>query len=466
MAFIGKRRLYESLPLSVKRAVSLVPYSWISGKEYRSVCRRGRWFDRASRRELLDAQERRLGEVLRFAVNEVPAYEQFRPVVERLKPREALKAFPFLDKDTLQRDMRRYVPRTFDLLPHYELSTGGTSGNQLKLHLDDSSHSIEMGFVHRFWSEMGYTPRHRKATFRGVSFPRLPKDVFWQRNPIYNETQFSPFHMNEATLPAYVAEFIRYRPRYLHGYPSAIDTLAEYIIRKDLASFLPKVSAAFLTSEACSETQRERIERAFRTRAFSWYGHSERIIFGGECTESTAYHHVPDYGILEIIDERCAPCEREGERGELVGTGLNNRCMPLIRYRTGDYAARLQAKCECGRFWDRFTDVEGRWKQDVIIGKNGTRISLTALNMHGPLFDRVVRFQYFQDVAGLCELRVLVAPGFTEADRSAIAAAYAAKAGGEIQFVVRIVNEIALTVRGKLKLLDSRLAARTVTSEL
>lgn len=182
------------------------------------------------------------------------------------------------------------------------------------------------------------------------------------------------------------------------------------------------------------------------------------MVLAGECEKTSAYHHFPDYKILEIIDENGDPCEREGERGEIVGTGLFNRCIPLIRYRTGDYATRSEPRCECGRCWDRFTDVEGRWKQDMVIGKNGARISLAALNMHGPMFDRVVRYQYYQDKPGICILKAMGAPGFSERDHQALEHAYRAKVGDELDFVIQEVADIPLTARGKLKLLDSKLS--------
>jgi phenylacetate-CoA ligase len=282
-------------------------------------------------------------------------------------------------------------------------------------------------------------------------------NVFWQYNPIYNEIQFSPFHMSEKNISLYIKELIRYRPEYLHGYPSAIDTIANYLIRNNMLSELPEIKAAFLVSEGCTEVQRNSIERAFRTRVFSSYGHSERLIFGGECEKNTTYHQFPDYGILEIINDNGEACEKEGERGEIVGTGLNNFCMPLIRYRTGDFATRMESNCDCGRCWDRFTKVEGRWKQDMVIGRTGAKISIAALNMHGPLFERIVRYQYYQDKVGSCVLKMMAAPGFTETDRKAIEVAYKNKVGNEVDFVVQIVQDIPLTGRGKLKLLDSRI---------
>jgi phenylacetate-CoA ligase len=89
----------------------------------------------------------------------------------------------------------------------------------------------------------------------------------------------------------------------------------------------------------------------------------------------------------------------------------------------------------------------------MLIGKTGARISLTALNMHGPVFERVSRYQYRQREPGRCELRIVGAPGFTGDDRRAIAAAYHAKVGDELDLEVVLVDDIPLTERGKLRML-------------
>jgi len=455
LGFADRRNLYESLPGWMKGAVGLVPFSWIAGPSYRRTLRRGPAFDRASLEEIRSYKSVALGEILDFATREVPAYRPHRAAVERHEPLEALKDFPLLDKERLQERREEYLPESLARIPHYEITTGGTSGNQLRFFVEDHSQSTETAFVHRVWSRVGYTPRSTKATFRGVSFAGLAPGVYWQSNPIYRELQFSPFHMNEDTLPAYIDRLSAFAPDFLHGYPSAIDTLAEYLLRETLADRVPPVGAALLASEACTQDQRERIERAFRTRAFPIYGHSERLILGAECQREAVYHHVPDYGLLEIVDEAGRACLAEGERGELVGTGLWNRAMPLIRYRTGDRATRLASRCSCGRSWERFTDVEGRWKQEMLEGRSGARISLTALNMHGPVLENVVRYQYVQSEPGLCTFRIVPAPGFGEDDRARIATAFRDKVGDELDLTVEIVRTIELTDRGKLRRLVS-----------
>lgn len=461
MAFNLKRQLYEALPAKIKQAACLVPFSLWAGKDYRQMYQQGKWLDGATRENLLLYQEKQLKDVLLFATNQVPAYKNLRTVVEHFRPFDALREFPFINKETIQREMDRFLPESFNNIPHYEVTTGGTSGNQLKLYLDDHSQAVENAFQHRLWKRVGYSIRKRRVTFRGVNFPNLKPGIYWQHNPIYNELQFSPFHMNNTTLPVYIEQIIKFNPEYIYGYPSAIDLLAEYVIRNNMVDSFPIFTAALLISEGINWQQRQRIEKAFRTRVFSFYGHTERVIMGGECEKTTTYHHFPDYGILEIIGSNGHQCSKPGERGELVGTGFLNKSLPLIRYRTGDQATRLDPHCECGRCWDRFTDVEGRWKQDMIVGRTGSRVSITALNMHGPLFEKVIRYQYFQENAGTCILRVVVSPEFKEKDRAAIETAYRNKVGDEILFKVQIVSEIPLTARGKLKLLESSLMEKT-----
>ena len=459
MHFSRLRSLYDGSPQILKNLVLLFPFSLIAGRSYREPLRQRVFFDGATRTEILRWQEEALGKMLSFATDQVPAYRPLRSVVERLSSFEALKAFPLLDKDTVQANPQDYLARDIEKIPHYLTTTGGTTGSQLSIYLDDNSQQLDIGFMHRQWLRVGFKPRHKKATFRGVPFRQLKSGTYWQHNPIYNELQFSPFHMTEDNLGGYVEQLIRYSPSCLHGYPSAIDVLAEYVLRHDLGPRLPRMIAAFLASEGATAAQRERISRAFNTRVYTWYGHSERVILAGECEQSSDYHQFPDYGILELVDDEGHVCDREGERGELVGTGLLSCCMPLIRYRTGDYATRLDPNCACGRCWDRFTNVEGHRKQEMIVGKHGAKMSLAALNMHGPLFERVIRYQYYQEVEGVCILKVVGSPAFSERDRCAIESAYKDKVGDEVAFSVQLVKEIPLTYRGKTRLVDSRIQA-------
>jgi phenylacetate-CoA ligase len=255
--------------------------------------------------------------------------------------------------------------------------------------------------------------------------------------------------MSEHNLPLYIDKMKQYLPQFIHGYPSAVDVLAEYILRHNLADNLMPIKAILLGSEGCSEIQRERIEEAFHTRIYTWYGHSERTVLGGECEKTRCYHNFPGYGILEIIKQDGFPCNI-GEQGEIIGTGFMNRSMPLIRYRTDDFAVRREPHCECGRQWDRFSDVMGRWSiEGFVIGKNGSRISAAALNMHGKVFKNVIRYQYYQEQKGKLEIRVIVNPQFSIEDEKKIIREHKKKLWSEMDIVVRRVDDIPLTKSAK-----------------
>jgi len=452
-----KRKFYESLPPWAQRPVRLVPFALVAGKAYRRAWRRAAAMDRASPEQIRAFQQEALGKILRFASEQVPAYRSLRSVVDRLPPLEALRAFPLVSKHDIQIDLKRYLPRDFASIPHYECTTGGTSGNQLRLYLDDNSHSIEMGFMHRNWSRVGYTPRCRKATFRGVNLATGNHPRLWRPNPIYNEWQFSPYHINTSTLPQYIEALYQYRPHYLHGYPSAISLVARYLRSEGRSLSDLGIRAVLLGSEGVTSDQRAQIEQAFDARVFSWYGHSERLILAGECEETSVYHHFPDYGILEMVRDDGEPIDEAGERGELVGTGLWNYSLPLIRYRTEDRARLRETHCSCGRSFQRFDRVEGRWKQEYVVGKTGSHISPAALNIHGDAFDHVLRYQYHQRRAGVLELRVVPGPDFQHEDIVLLQQAYRRKLGEELTVEVKLVEDIPLTPRGKLRRLIQEL---------
>lgn len=447
MMFSLKRQVYECAPLAVKRAIGGIPFWFIAGSAYRTVARRRSRIEFAPRQKVVEFQEAALHRILEYATEHVPAYRDCRGKGNPDDPVDWLRRFPLLKKETLRERFSEFISDSVPSWRRWTSTTGGTSGEQLRFILDDEAQSREMAFVHGLWARVGYHPNCRKATFRGVDVPHAGQDCYWQYNPIYNELQFSPFHLSSETFSVYERELRRYVPAYLHGYPSAISLLAQHLL--DAGRRLP-VRAVLLGSEAVYEDQRARIEEAFQCRVYSWYGHSERLILAGECERAMVYHAVPDYGWLEILDECGKPVE-EGEIGELVGTGFWNTAMPLIRYRTGDRARRLETHCECGRSDERFDRVEGRWEQEYVIGRTGARISVAALNMHGPFYDHVVRYQYYQDKEGRLELRVMPSPEFSDKDVGALLQKFERRVGGELAVNVVRVSEIPLTNRGKLR---------------
>jgi len=138
-------------------------------------------------------------------------------------------------------------------------------------------------------------------------------------------------------------------------------TLARFLKQKEKKF---PVKAIFTSSENLYEGHRKEIEESFKAPVFELYGQAERVVVASECPSHKGMHINPEYGVLEFIDHN-GEVSRQG-RGEVVGTGLNNYAMPLIRYRTGDTARLAQGACPCGRKMPLLQTVEGRISDHIM----------------------------------------------------------------------------------------------------
>ena len=119
------------------------------------------------------------------------------------------------------------------------------------------------------------------------------------------------------------------------------------------------------------------IEKAFRARVFTTYGHGEKCICAAQCEHTKNYHVWPTYGYFELLDEDGNEVKGVGQVGEIVGTGFINTTVPFIRYRTGDRATYVSDHCEeCGREHVTIRDINGRGRQVGLIAADGSAMSI------------------------------------------------------------------------------------------
>jgi phenylacetate-CoA ligase len=262
----------------------------------------------------------------------------------------------------------------------------------------------------------------------------------------------SSYHLTQERVPEYVRALEEFKPDLLHAYPSAALQLAEYLQvgGKELAFPLQGVLCG---SERLTLPQKRVLERVFGCRVYRWYGHSERVVLAGEGRRSELFHFCPAYGYVEF-----GPPTPDG-LCEIIGTSFHNLAMPLIRYRTGDYARPLEGSEVGAREfdWPAVADIAGR-EHEFLLSKTGRRISLTALNMHDAIFDGLYALQFYQEAPGVAELRYVAGPGFDGARRDAIRRGVRGKLGDDFELVLRQVWDTEKTAAGKNRWLVSKLA--------
>lgn len=110
---------------------------------------------------------------------------------------------------------------------------------------------------------------------------------------------------------------------------------------------------------------------------YATYSSTEMASTFSECQFGQGGHVHPELIIIEIIGEDGFPVP-DGEVGEVVATTLGVEAMPLLRFRTGDIAAKITSHCPCGRNSYRLTPLVGR-KHNMIKLK-GTTIYPPVIN--------------------------------------------------------------------------------------
>lgn len=121
----------------------------------------------------------------------------------------------------------------------------------------------------------------------------------------------------------------------------------------------------------------KRIKEKWDVELFATYSSTEMGATFSECGYACGGHVHPELIIVEIIGEDNLPVP-DGEIGEVVVTTLGVEGMPLLRFRTGDIAAKRVEPCRCGRNSYRLTPLVGR--KNNMIKLKGTTLYPPAVN--------------------------------------------------------------------------------------
>ena len=120
-----------------------------------------------------------------------------------------------------------------------------------------------------------------------------------------------------------------------------------------------------------------KIKEKWDVQLFATYSSTEMGATFSECEYGLGGHVHPELIIVEIIGEDGLPVP-DGKPGEIVVTTLGVEAMPLLRFRTGDIAAKIVDQCKCGRNSYRLTPLVGR--KNNMIKLKGTTLYPPAIN--------------------------------------------------------------------------------------
>lgn len=326
----------------------------------------------ASTDELRRRQTRRLEDILDHAFRQVPYYRDTWDI-EEIPPStgvlDLLRRLPLVTKKALQERADDLVADDPPLRT-IRKTTGGSTGQPVTVLKNSDAVARE-----RAASWLAYGWNGVEIGDRGARFWGSPTNMGVRRlrfalaDLVMNRLRFSAFAYSDEDLEVYWQKCLRARPDYFYGYVSMLTEFARHLQSRGHEGRRLDLKLVITTSEALTEPQRTLLESVFGAPVQNEYGCGEVGPIAYECPRGSL-HLMSENVLVEVLtsDGRRAAV---GESGEVVVTDLNNRAMPLIRYRVGDRAV-IGESCSCGRGFPVLERVWGR-AYDFVRDRDGRR---------------------------------------------------------------------------------------------
>ena len=286
----------------------------------------------------------------RYAVTHSRFWRQFYTGVDLEQP----ESWPLLDQDTLRSagmDMlclpQREIQRVSTLL------SSGSSGLPKRLYFSQDDLELSIDFFaygmatltqpgDRVWIAMNGPAADSLGDLLARGLRRMGRKPL-----IYGE----------------IADLQQARAAVRKEHPHCLVGLSRQMLAlcRETPELRPRT--VLLSAENVPEALRREIQNTWQTEIYAHWGMRETGLGGAvECSAHAGYHIRHGDLFLEIIDPESGERLPLGQRGELVISTLNRQAMPLLRYRSGDFAELLGGSCPCGSSLIRLGYVEGHEK--------------------------------------------------------------------------------------------------------
>ena len=289
-----------------------------------------RSFVSLSELELISHQEKQLKNQLLYAQKHISKYKGIKIDLNK-KAYEIIKSFPILTKDDL-----RSNPKSLQINNNQNVSriySSGSTGVSTWVSMDKIDlMSIQSLSIH-LWELCVYkigNPILQTGISPKRSRLKKMKDLFFGVHYV------SAFTLNIDDLKKICSRLSRNNKYTLVGYPSSLNIIAEYIIENNINL---KLKTVIGLGDKLFDHYKKNIEKAFGCKIHETYGSSEGFQIGFQADLDYMYLYTPQV-YLELLDDKNNPV-KEGEIGNVVVTRLENKHMPLIRYKLGDLAIML-----------------------------------------------------------------------------------------------------------------------------
>jgi phenylacetate-CoA ligase len=407
--------------------------------------------------KLRDLQLQKLCKLLIYAYENTEYYKKvfdergIKP--ESIKSIDDLEMLPILTRDTIYDNIEALRSQNPRLGTIQKILTGGTTGQQATIYRDQESFNIKLAASWRFEEWIGRKLCDRLAYFwpaHADYFPDKSKIEVFKDEYLLGFIFFYTGSHNTKAFNKYYHKLLRYKPRFIKVFPSALNVFLNYMEANKLS--FPKIDSILTTGEPLYDVQKSRFEKVFDCPIFVLYSSREGGNTAGECDKHEGLHVAMETTIVEF--NRSGKNVENNQVGDILITDLTNYAMPLIRYAINDQGKRLGARCSCGRGLELISNVVGRLSDDFW-GTDGQRHTGHTLSYHltmNPDYP-IGQIQIIQNTLTDFYVRITDKPEPTEKTFAFIESKMKGIIGETISIKIEVVKELPKEKSGKVRLL-------------
>lgn len=292
-------------------------------------------------------------------------------IENKISAEDVLEKFPVVTKEMLQKEI--------NLLDHIDISnyfkefTSGSTGEPFACY---------KSFKEKCAISFSLT-KARKERVPDFSVQDRILRFYGSWTPINVEKKtllISVFYYNELYIEKYCDEIIKFQPRWIFGTPSAIYDFICNVRKFGCENKLKKgIKFKYVetTGEILLTSVKKEIEQFFGCLVVNHYGCREVWQVALSCSNGK-FHIVEDNVYVEILDDNNKRV-KDGEIGNIVITGLNNKSIPFIRYKIGDKGKFETSKCKCCNESKVLNVFGGRISEKILL-QSGQEVSSVFLH--------------------------------------------------------------------------------------
>jgi len=404
---------------------------------------------------IIDYQNKKIQELINHAYNNIKYYNELFNS-NKIKPsdiqsKEDLQIIPPLTRDILQTRYDDLIDKKNKYRRIYKGSSSGSTGQAVFYLHDEFGSSAGIAAHYLGWHLAGYRFGDKGLHIWGN--PSIVKNV-WNKPSsklkswVFNHYKFTAYRLTEESSFNDLANLlVKKKFDFIDGYTNAIFLLADYLDKNNIT--LEGVKYVLTTAENLHDYQKELIEKRIGP-VFDEFGCGEIMGIAYQNRFHNQYAIVDPHVVVEFETKT----KTDDGSHPLIITDLDNRIMPLIRYKNGDMGVPGASVEMPNLPFSNMASVSGRIS-DIIDLPNGGRLVIPSF--FGSVLLKEVnsirQYQIEKVSSDKLIVKLVVQGRLSSKDERTLKTALDEYLAGQISYEIKIVDHIPVSANGKFKLL-------------